>query len=390
MARIAILGASGHVGATFVERMLANGKHEVRPFIHSSGNAGRLARLGIALEKADLLDLSSLREALDGCTHVVNCARGFDDTLVTGMRQLLKVCGAARIERLVHLSSILVYGDRPAPEAAHEVARPNPSPGYGLAKFRQDKMVQQACRRGLPSVILCIPNVSGAHSVYLPEIVGAIRDRSLPLVEGGRMPINLVDVRNVAVALELALFCEQADGKRIYITDGGEPTWHDLVEGLSPLVLDAEPLDEISIDEAQRLLQVNEWRITAIKRAAHWVLGLEKVREIVRQDPILAVDYRRMVAKYHVLPDWIHKWLESIARQAPAAGGGVGKRRYSSRLIEHQLRNDRRSIDRAREILGYSPHVDMKQSLADYCRWYASVHGLDGPFADLYGELVAL
>ena len=388
MARIAVLGASGQVGATLVEGMLSSGEHEVRPFIHSSGNAWRLVRLGIALEAVDLLDPGSLRKALDGCTHVVNCARGSNDTLVKGMRLLLKTCRRARIERLVHLSSVLVYGDRPSPEAAHEDARPDPSLGYGLAKLRQDQMVQRACRRGLPSVVLCIPTVSGAHSTFLPELVGAIGDRSFALVEGGRMPINLVDVRNVAAALQLALFCEQADGKRIYITDGGEPTWRDLVEGLRPLVCDMGPLDKISLDEAERLVDVSGGRIAGIKRVAHRVLSLAEVRKAVRQEATLVMDYRRMVAKYQALPRWARKRLISLTRQTPKAAGHNGNPRYSSRLIKYQLRNVRRSIDRAREILGYSPIFDMRQSLADYCHWYASLRGQNGPFDDLYHEMI--
>jgi len=47
MKRIAVVGASGFVGSTLVERLLARGDVEVVPFIHTSGNAMRLARRGI-------------------------------------------------------------------------------------------------------------------------------------------------------------------------------------------------------------------------------------------------------------------------------------------------------------------------------------------------------
>ena len=55
MRRIAIVGASGFVGSTLVERLLAQAQDEVLPLIHSSGNAWRLARLSIDLPAVDLL-----------------------------------------------------------------------------------------------------------------------------------------------------------------------------------------------------------------------------------------------------------------------------------------------------------------------------------------------
>ena len=73
MKRIAIVGASGFVGASLAERLLSQGGDEVVPFIHSSGNAWRLARLDIELKTLNLLDRDQVHAALRGVTHVVNC-----------------------------------------------------------------------------------------------------------------------------------------------------------------------------------------------------------------------------------------------------------------------------------------------------------------------------
>jgi nucleoside-diphosphate-sugar epimerase len=115
--KIAVLGASGLVGATFVEHLLAQGEYDVRPIIHSSGNAWRLARWGMDLTSVDVLSPDSVRQALAGVTHVVNCTAGTTDVLVKGLKNILASCHACRIQRLVHLSSVLVYGERPAPES---------------------------------------------------------------------------------------------------------------------------------------------------------------------------------------------------------------------------------------------------------------------------------
>jgi len=89
MRRIAVVGASGFVGSALVERLLVQGADEVVPFIHSSGNAMRLARRGIELRMLDLLDSTQVEAALSGITHVVNCSRGDEDVMLTGLRNLL-------------------------------------------------------------------------------------------------------------------------------------------------------------------------------------------------------------------------------------------------------------------------------------------------------------
>jgi uncharacterized protein YbjT (DUF2867 family) len=80
--RIALVGASGFVGSTLVERLLVQALHAVFPLIHSSGNAWRLARLGIDLHALDLLAPDEIEMALHGCTHVVNCALGSKDVML--------------------------------------------------------------------------------------------------------------------------------------------------------------------------------------------------------------------------------------------------------------------------------------------------------------------
>ena len=109
MRRIAIVGASGFVGSTLVERLLAQGRDEVLPFIHSSGNAMRLARLGIELPTIDLLVRDQVDAALRGCTHVVNCALGGADAALRGLRNLLAACRKHKVERFIHLSLSLIH-----------------------------------------------------------------------------------------------------------------------------------------------------------------------------------------------------------------------------------------------------------------------------------------
>ena len=128
MKTIAVVGASGFVGATFVERMMSREGVQLRPFIRSSGNAWRLARHGsLQLATLDLLSEAETRKALEGCTHVVNCSRGNPKVMGLGLDNLLKASQAAGVQRFVHLSSVAVYGEPPHPKSIHENAPTEPA-----------------------------------------------------------------------------------------------------------------------------------------------------------------------------------------------------------------------------------------------------------------------
>ncbi len=385
---VTILGASGLVGATIYEHLRATGSYDVRPVIHSSsGKAARLARFDLDLTMADVRSLELVRTAIEGTTHVINCTRGSTDVLIRGMKNIIAACRSCRVERLVHLSSVLVYGDRPDPASVREEARARPSPGYATAKLHQDQMAAAAARRGLPVVTLCIPIVSGPYSTYLPELLTAMRQGALPLVEEGGQPVNLIDVRNLAVALERALVGGRADGGRIFVTDGGKCTWRDLVDALMPLAEPCPPLPAMTRQQATALTGEGSL-IAATRRAVARILQLDEVRAIAKNERHLANTYSRLVDRIHASPRWLRDRLIALAEPGHLETADASQQpAYSSRLIEHQLRSVRHSIDLAKSELGYVPASDFQTNMTTYRTWYTTMYGYGGPFWDLYRRL---
>ena len=219
------------------------------------------------------------------------------------------------------------------------------------------------------------------------EVLAALRRGALPLVAGGRQPINLVDVRNVAAALERALVCEQADGQRMFVTDGGAVTWQDLVGELAPLADELPPLPTLSLEQAAASLR-EEGLLAAARRTAGRILQLEEVKTIVKSEEELAKAYRRVGARFRALPSWLQHRLLALTRprgRRPASGPQAT---HSARLVQHQLRGVRHSIARAEAVLGYAPAYDFKASMASYRAWYAEMHGHGGRFWDLYRQLL--
>jgi nucleoside-diphosphate-sugar epimerase len=388
MTRIAVVGASGFVGSTLVERLLAGGRCEVRPLIHRAGSAWRLARLGIELKPVELLSRDALRTALEGCTHVVNCSRGPRTVMFDGLENLTEVCRSLGMQRLVHLSSVAVYGDPPPPESVHEDAPTNPvDGGYGWTKLRQDEIVQAACRRGLPSVVLCPPYIGGAYSMFILRLLWAMQEGRFALVDGGGLGCNLVDVQNLAQAIELGLFCEVGDGKRIFVTNDEPTTWRDIADALVPLVSGDGGVPSISEDEGRQLARA----ATAPPRSTLSTLGRvvssQETKALLREVALARRLYGIAQATTRWLPGAMRERIDAAMRPPIRIERGTVSPDYDARLCGLQLRGVIHSCARARAVLGYRPEVSFARSMAVFRRWYEATHGWGSDFAALFQEL---
>jgi len=377
MTTVAIFGASGYVGSALVERMLAPGTYKIRPIIHTSGNAWRLARRGMRLWSADLGSREQVREALRGCDVVVNCAWPPQELMISGLRNLMEVCISEDVKRFVHLSSVAVYGEPPPADSTCEEAEPRAKKGtYGWYKLQQDRLVEKFHHKGLPSVVLCPPNISGPNSPYLLQVLETFRKGGLALVDGGKWPCNLVDVVNLASAVENALTCDHPDGKRIFVIDDEPITWRDLVDGLMPLADGAAVPSSISTEEAQEVVRrQREREALSLLGVVRQILGLPQTRDIARGSPFLVRSYGRIRRITQWLPRGmagrLTALMEGRSRIAKVYSGPV----WSPKLCAHQLRKVRHSSDRARKQLGYTSPIRFSQSMAIFRQWYEVYHG---------------
>lgn len=379
MKKIALIGASGFVGSHYYERAARLGLDCV-PIIRSSGNAWRLTRIGAPIKTANLLAKEEIAQAIEGCTHVVNCSRGGDDVMLQGLANLLEVCAGNKIQGFVHLSSVMVYGDPPSADSVTEAGTPQPQLSeYGAVKFKQDQMVMEAAKAGLPSAILCPPNITGAYSAYLANLVDAIQSGEFALMDEGDAPCVVVDVDNLCHAIDQALeHCSTAP-QRLFITDDEPVTWKMLVEPLLDLAGVAEPR-RISSAELRSLRDAaNRPRPTSLLRSLKHLVSSD-IREALRKDPLLAkfdLFVRRAVAKLGpAMEDRLRLSIEGTP-PVPRLPQGTP---LKVALTAQQLRGVRHSCAAAKQAIGYQPPHSFEQSMAAFRRWYHAHTGRDSGY----------
>ncbi len=220
--KIAVTGASGHVGVNLCRKLLESG-HEVRALTHRHFHS--LQHLDIIKVPGDLLDQESLVRLVSGVDAVFHLAarisiRGDRDGMVraineTGTRKMLEVSARAGVSRFIHFSSIHAFRQEPLDEILDE-SRPVVETGfsYDISKAAGEKAVNEYAGKGLHAVILCPTAIIGPADPQ-PSLTGnaviQLYNNNIPaLVPGG---YNWVDVRDVVDSAIQALTTGRAGEK---------------------------------------------------------------------------------------------------------------------------------------------------------------------------------
>ena len=155
-----VTGASGFVGARLVERLALESNAIPRVLVRSIGRAARLSRLPIEIAVGDVRDRNAVDAAVRDCSIVVHCARGTHGTLderravdVEGARNIFESSIHARVARVVHTSTVAVYG---VPDSGFvEEGRPYGDDGdpYAEAKREAERVALHYAKQ-LPVVVV--------------------------------------------------------------------------------------------------------------------------------------------------------------------------------------------------------------------------------------------
>src|SRR6476659_2556441 len=136
---ILVLGASGYVGS----RLLAMLRETA--WAQPIGASSR-AR-GEGQLRLDTRDGAALAEALRGMDAVVNCVAGDAASIGLGARMLAQAAAAANCPRVIHLSTMSVYGDREG--CTDETSQPGPLLGwYDQAKRDAEQALKGYASQG--------------------------------------------------------------------------------------------------------------------------------------------------------------------------------------------------------------------------------------------------
>jgi nucleoside-diphosphate-sugar epimerase len=207
--RAAVTGAGGFIGGAVSRRLLAEGAEVVGIDVDESAT-GRVRDAGARAARVDVTDRDGLADALARAELVVHAAalvhegREMDEFVrvnVVGTANVLDAAAAAGAERVVHVSSVVVYGYH-APGEQDESAQLR---SYGLpyidTKVASDRLAR---RRG--AVVIRPGDVygpGGPQWILRPAELARRGRAILPACGGTMLPVYVDDlVEAILAALE--------------------------------------------------------------------------------------------------------------------------------------------------------------------------------------------
>jgi nucleoside-diphosphate-sugar epimerase len=327
--RNAVTGATGLLGSHVAEQLVARGER-VRALVRPGSDTAFLRRLGVELCEGDLQTPESLPALLDGVDVVYHCAarvgdwgawRDFQAQVIDATRHVAAACRAAGVGRLLHVSSVAVYG-HPRPRARITEDEP---PGQRLRLLdhycRAKRRAEEAAREAGPAVTVVRPSwIFGPRDRNsLPRLVQALRGGWVKVLGCGDNLLNIVQAADVADGAIRAATHPAAAGRAYHLCSAGEITQREFLDTLT---------DALSLPRVER----------HVSPAGAYLAGL--LGDVVPR---------------------VFRW-----------GRPAHVSRYSVGLMARPVHF---SIDRARAELGWQPRTDPREGIRQAVAWLLEHRG---------------
>ena len=319
--KVLVTGGNGFIGSTLVEKLLQRG-HEVRCLVRRTSDLTWLTGLSVEYVYADLRDAPALGQVVADVARIYHLAgvtksrdaAGYQSGNEQATRALLAACRdfGPPGQRFIFVSSQAAAGPSLDGRPVRESDAPQPISLYGRAKLRAEEAVQEYMQTH-HAVIVRPPSVYGPRDrdvyVYFKSVAKGI----LLLLGRGTQKVSLIHVEDLVEGILKAGEAENARGRTYFLSADGEYDWKTIGTAIAR-ALHKRPL----------VVRVPMWVLTPV--AFFSVLGAR----VTRKPALLNWDK-------------------------------VAEMRQPAWLCSNQ---------RAREELGFAPHISLETGVAQTARWY--------------------
>lgn len=251
-AKVLVTGATGFVGGAVCRELVGRG-YDVHGLVRATSNWQPLAELGVQVHIGNLDDFASVRAAASGADLVVHAGAlaadwgsktDFYAANVTGTHNVLTACQEAGVQRLIHFSTVDVFGHTHGRHYDEDCPLIPSSGWYSRTKIIAETALRAAMQDGRsPGITIVYPAwiYGEGDRVFLPDLLASMRDRTFMYFRnGGEHLIGLVYIGNLMEALRIIISSTKAVGGRYIVSDEPAITFRSLVsllaerEGIEP------------------------------------------------------------------------------------------------------------------------------------------------------------
>ncbi|MFG0253807.1 MAG: NAD-dependent epimerase/dehydratase family protein, partial [Rhodopirellula sp. JB053] len=219
-----VTGATGLLGGYIVETLISRGT-PVRAIVRNGSDTRLLEKLDVSLTRGDLADEEFTHHAITDADVVYHCAgrttnwgpwEDFQQGNVEATQNVANACQHHGVARLVHVSSIAVYGHPPLTSGLIDE---NASLGqnlwshdhYNNSKIAAENAVSQLGDRA--TVVRPTWFYGPRDRVFIPRVVSTLRKKAAWILGKRDQKLNGLYVTDVADACVEAAMRDEAAGK---------------------------------------------------------------------------------------------------------------------------------------------------------------------------------
>jgi len=179
--KLLITGGAGFIGSVLTAYLLDHGYEVVVVDDLSTGYSKAIDSRARFIE-ANILDITSLVEALAGVDTVIHCAAKslveesvskpdlYEQINAAGTKVLLEAMSEANVLNIIFSSTAAVYGDSKIQPIA-ESGEINPVNPYGKSKIEAERLISKFCSNGFAATTFRYFNVAGSYQSSTGQVL---------------------------------------------------------------------------------------------------------------------------------------------------------------------------------------------------------------------------
>lgn len=242
--KVLVTGGTGFIGSNLTRRLVDLG-HEVNVLVRPGSNLGKIEGLDVEKTTGDLGDYQSLVKAVNGRDVVFNLAAGlpyhklsaqeYELTNVIGVKNMVNACLEKKVSRLVHVSTVGVYGPTKA-RGANEKTPLNLTDAYCRTKAAGDKYIFGAIKTQKLRAVIVRPTIAYGPGDTRPgflNLFALIKKRMFVPVGDGENYFHTIYIENLIDGLLLAAQQKNILGEDFIIGDNPCPKMKEVIQTIA-------------------------------------------------------------------------------------------------------------------------------------------------------------
>lgn len=320
-----ITGINGFIGSNLAERLLKDG-WKVHGLVRKTSDLKFLKGFDIEYFYGDITEPSTLDVPMTGINQVFHVAalssdwghyEKFYKINVDGTMNVARAAHKAGVDRMVYISTVAMYGFGRLNVKESDEKLHTDFPYCETKKIAEEKVFAFAKESGLKLTAVKPGNVFGIKDhTFIEKYLDALKSGKVGYVDGGARKTCPVYIENLVDGIMLASENDLAIGETFFITDGLDITWREFTDKLA---------DEMGLDRPK----------------SSFPFFLAYAVAVVLQFIYSALDTKEppLLTPYRIFN---------------------GGKDYTF------------SIEKAKRVLGYSPKVNLDESIKRTVNWYKS------------------